>query len=126
MALGGLVACSMLAAAQDASNPPEKKSGKRGLSVDQQMEKYTEELKLTDEQKPKVKTVLEDTMKKRREFFRDSSLDQEQKRAKFREVTEAQDKKMKEILTADQFKKYKEMNEKMKKGGKKRAESESK
>ena len=65
-------------------------------------------------------------MKKRREFFRDGSLDQEQKRAKFREVTEAQDKKMKEILTADQFKKYKEMNEKMKKGGKKRAESESK
>ena len=107
MALGGLVACSMLAAAQDASNPPEKKSGKRGLSVDQQMEKYTEDLKLTDEQKPKVKALLEDTMKKRREFFRDGSLDQEQKRAKFREVTEAQDKKMK-------------------KGGKKRAESESK
>jgi hypothetical protein len=124
LALGGLVASSTLASAQDASSTPEKKGEKRGMSVDRMMERYTEQLTLTDAQKPKVKTVLEDSMKKRQEIMRDSSLDQQQKREKFRPVMEAQDKKMKAILNDDQFKKYQEMNEKMKKGGrKKRGES---
>ena len=117
MALGGLVVCSTLVSAQDATNAPDKKGGKRGMSPDQMMEKYTEQLSLTDEQKPKVKAVLEDSGKKRREIFRDSALDQQQKKEKFQGTMEAQNKKMKEILTADQYKKYQEMNEKMKKGG---------
>jgi protein CpxP len=119
MALGGLVVCSTLATAQDSTNAPDKKGGKRGMSVDQVMERYTEQLSLTDAQKPNVKTVIEDSKKKRRELFRDSSLDQEQKREKFRAVMDDQNKKMKEILTPDQFTKYQEMNEKMKKGKKK-------
>jgi Spy/CpxP family protein refolding chaperone len=119
MALGGLVVCSTLATAQDSTNAPDKKGGTRGMSADQLMERYTEQLSLTDEQKPKVKTVIEDSMKKRRELFRDSSLDQEQKREKFRTVMDDQNKKMKEILTPDQFTKYQEMQEKMKKGKKK-------
>ena len=122
LAVGGLLACSTLLTAQDASSAPEKKGGKRGMSAEQMMERYTEQLSLTDEQKPKVKVVLEDSTKKRRELFRDSALDQQQKREKFQGVMEAQNKKMKEILTADQYKKYQEMNEKMKKGGKKKAE----
>ena len=117
MALGGLVVCSTLVSAQDATNAPDKKGGKRGMSSDQLMEKYTEQLSLTDEQKPKVKALLEDQGKKRREIFRDSALDQQQKKEKFQGTMEAQNKKMKEILTADQYKKYQEMNEKMKKGG---------
>jgi periplasmic protein CpxP/Spy len=117
MVLGGLVACSTLVTAQDSTSAPEKKGGKRGMSPEQLMEKYTEQLSLTDEQKPKVKALLEDSTKKRRELFRDSALDQQQKREKFQGVMEAQNKKMKEILTADQYKKYQEMNEKMKKGG---------
>jgi hypothetical protein len=127
MALGGLVACSTLVTAQDSSGGAEKKGEKRGMSVDRLVERYTEQLPLPDAQKPKVKTVLEDSIKKRQEVMRDTSLEQQQKRDKFREIGEAQDKKMKGILNEDQFKKYQEMNEKMKKGGrKKRAESESK
>ena len=123
MALGGLVVCSTLATAQDATNAPDKKGGTRGMSADQMMERYTEQLSLTDEQKPKVKALLEDQGKKRREIFRDSALDQQQKKEKFQGTMEAQNKKMKEILTADQYKKYQEMNERMKKGGgKKKAE----
>jgi protein CpxP len=120
MALGGLVVCSTLATAQNASSTPEKKGGKRGISIDQVMERYTEQLSLTDEQKPKVKAVLEDTMKKRREIMKESGQDRQQMREKMQPVTEAQKKKMKEILTPDQFKKYQEMNEKMKKGGRKK------
>jgi Spy/CpxP family protein refolding chaperone len=119
MALGGLVVCSTLATAQDSTNAPDRKGGKGRMTVDQMMERYTEQLSLTDAQKPKVKALLEDSTKQRRELFRDSSLDQEQKRAKFREVMDAQNTKMKGILTPDQFTKYQEMNEKMKKGKKK-------
>jgi periplasmic protein CpxP/Spy len=126
MALGGLVACSTLVTAQDASSAPEKKGGKRGMSPEQMMERYTERLSLTDEQKPKVKTVLEDTMKKRREIMKENGQDRQQMREKMQPVMEAQNKKMKEILTADQYKKYQEMNEKMRKGGgKKKAEKSS-
>ena len=126
MALGGLVVCSTLVSAQDASSAPDKKGGKRGMSPDQLMEKYTEQLSLTDEQKPKVKTVLEDTMKKRREITKESGQDRQQLGEKMQPVMEVQNKKMKEILTADQYKKYQEMNEKMKKrGGKKKAEKSS-
>ena len=126
MALGGLVACSTLVTAQDASSAPEKKGGKRGTSPEQMMVRYTEQLSLTDEQKPKVKTVLEDTMKKRREITKESGQDRQQVREKMQPVMEVQNKKMKEILTADQYKKYQEMNEKMKKrGGKKKAEKTS-
>ena len=120
MVLGGLVACSTLVTAQDSTSAPDKKGGKNRLTPEQQMERLTTQLSLTDEQVPKVKAVIEDSTKKRRELFRDSALDQQQKREKF---LEAQNKKMKEILTADQFKKYQDMNEKMKKGGgKKKAE----
>jgi len=123
MVLGGLVACSTLVTAQDSTSAPDKKGGKNRLTPEQQMERLTTQLSLTDEQVPKVKAVIEDSTKKRRELFRDSALDQQQKREKFQVVLEAQNKKMKEILTADQFKKYQDMNEKMKKGGgKKKAE----
>ena len=126
MALGGLVTCSTLVTAQDASSAPEKKGGKRGMSPEQMMERYTQQLSLTDEQKPKFKAVLEDTGKKRREIRKESGQDRQQVGEKMRPVMEAQNKKMKEILTADQYKKYQEMNEKMKKrGGKKKAEKSS-
>jgi Spy/CpxP family protein refolding chaperone len=84
MALGGLVACSMMASAQDAKDG--KKGGKRGPSVEQRLDRMTEELKLTDDQKPKVKTVLEDGAKKRQEMFSDSSVPREQRREKMQAI----------------------------------------
>jgi periplasmic protein CpxP/Spy len=122
MALGGLVAFSTLATAQDATNGG-KKGGKGRFTVEQQMERLTTQLTLTDEQKPKVKAVLEETSKKMQEIFNDSSLDRTQMREKMQPIREEQTKKMKAILTDEQFKKYEEMNTRGKKGGKKKANS---
>ena len=119
MVLGGIVATSMLATAQDTSNPPEKKGGKRGMSVEQQMERMNKELTLTDEQKPKVEAVLKDSTKKRQEIMKDTSMDRQQMREKMQPIMEEQTKKMKAILTDDQFTKYKELMQRGKKGGKK-------
>jgi len=106
MALGGLVACSTLATAQDATP---KKKGR--FTPEQQLERMTTQLSLTDEQKPKVKTVLEETSKKMQEIRSDTSIDRSEMRTKMRPIMEEQNKKLKAILTEDQFKKYEEMQQ---------------
>src|SRR5690349_20773629 len=94
LVLGGLVACSSSAMAQD--QKPGGKGGRGGFSVEQQMERFESELKLTDDQKPKVKAALEETAKKRQEL-RDSGTPREEMRDKMRAIMDGQDKKMKEI-----------------------------
>src|ERR1039457_5199027 len=122
LAIGGLVACSTLATAQDTvtNSNSEPKKGKRGFpTVEQQMERMTTTLTLTDDQKPKVQAVLEESSKKRQEIMSDTSLDRSAIREKMQPIMEEQNKKMKAILTDDQYTKYKEMNQRGKKGGKK-------
>jgi hypothetical protein len=108
MALGGLVALCNTATAQD------KGGGKRGPSVEEQMTRMTEELKLTDDQKPKVKAALEDRQKQMGELRGDTSLSREDRRAKMTTIREATDKKLKEILKPDQWDKYEKMQAEMK------------
>ena len=118
LAIGGLVACSTLATAQDSTNNVPKKGGKRGMpTVEQQMERMTTALDLTDAEKPKVKAVLEDTSKKMKEIMSDTSLDQAARREKMQPIRDEQNKQMKAILTDDQYTKYLAMNQR---GGKKK------
>ena len=126
LALGGLIACSTLATAQNAPGADAKKGGKKGFSVEQQMERLTTELTLTDEQKPKVKAVLEDQQKKFQEL-RDES-DQDTRRSKMQELRKETEKKMKGILNEEQFKKYQEMSQRRGKkgqGGEKKADTKT-
>jgi Spy/CpxP family protein refolding chaperone len=108
-----------MATAQNTNATKEGKGGKRGgpPSVEQQMERLTTELTLTDAQKPQVKAVLENTMKQRQAISADTSLDRQQQREKMRPIMEEQNTKMKGILTADQFKKYEDMNQRRGKKG---------
>src|ERR1041385_997639 len=88
------------------NTPPAGGGARQGRGVDQQMTRLNEQLKLTDEQKPKVKAVLEDQNKKAAELRNEP---QETRRAKMQTIREEESKKMKEILTPDQFKKYEEL-----------------
>ena len=114
MALGGLVACSTLATAQDA-NPDAKKGKRTPPTIEQQMERMTTTLDLKDEQKPKVKAVLEGQQKKM-QAIRDES-DQDTRRTKMQDLRKETETKMKVILTDEQFKKYQEMNQRRGKKG---------
>jgi protein CpxP len=105
-ALGGPLACGNLASAQDTKEAAPAK--KRGFSPEQQLERWTTQLSLTEIQKPKVKELLESGAKKRQEY---RSLAQDERREKMRAVMEDQTKKMKEILTPDQFEKYQKLME---------------
>ena len=114
LAIGGLIACSTLVNAQDAP-----KRGKGGYSPEQQLERMTTTLTLTDEQKPKVKAVLEDTSKKMKALREDTSVDQTARREKMKPIMDEQNTKMKAILTPEQYTKY---TENLGKRGKKKAE----
>ena len=107
---GSLLAGTGLTNAQSTNEnrPPGGRRG--GMSVEQQMERMNQALNLTNEQKPKVKAVLEDTAKKRQDL---AGLDQQERREKMRSITEEQDKKLKEILTPDQYEKYQKTRQEM-------------
>ena len=110
LVLGGLVACSITADAQQDQGG--KKGGKGGgrPTVEQQLEKMTTDLSLTDEQKPKVKAVLEDTSKKMKELY-SGDVPQEQRREKMQPIRDGETRKMKEIFTTEQFGKWQKMQE---------------
>jgi Spy/CpxP family protein refolding chaperone len=122
LAVAGLLCFASAAKAQDDSKA--EKKGKRGFpTIEEQMDRLDKELTLTDDQKPKVKKVLEDSNAKRRELF-SSGGSREEMRPKMRTIQEEQDKKLKEVLTADQYKKYEAMPRQG--GGKKRGEGDKK
>jgi len=115
LTLGGLMACSTSVTAQDAPKADAKKGGKKGFTIEQQMERMTTTLTLTDEQKPKVKAVLEGQQKKMQEI-RDES-DQDTRRTKMQDLRKETETKMKGILTDEQLKKYQEMSQRRGKKG---------
>jgi periplasmic protein CpxP/Spy len=120
--LGSLVAFSNTAIGQDAQGQDGTK-GKRGQTVEQQMERMTKNLDLTDAQKPKVKALLEETNKKRQDIRANTA--QADQREKMRAVMQDQQTKLKAILTPEQWQKYEKQQEELKKkgkgGGKKKA-----
>jgi protein CpxP len=114
MALGMLLACGTAVMAQDNK---EGKGGKARMTAEERFKQLDEALKLTDAQKPKVKAALEDVQAKMQEA---RNAPQEERRDKVRTIMADQDKKMKEILTPEQYTKYEEMRPA--RGGKKGAE----
>lgn len=107
MMMSAVVSCLQ---AQDkpaeTSQPAAKKQDR-----DTPMEKVFAALKLTPEQREKVKVIFEDRHQKLQELVRDSSLSREEKMKKYREIVEAGDAKLKTILTPEQQEKWKQIRE---------------
>ena len=122
LALGGLLACSTLATAQDTNSssstaPKKGEKGKRGglFSPEARLDRLSTDLALTDAQKPKVKAVFEDSQKAMQ------GVPREDMRTKMQSVREEENKKLKEILTPDQWDKYQKiLADARKKGGEKK------
>ena len=101
----GLLSLAPTLNAQTSTNTPATHRAGGRMSLDDQLKSLTTRLTLTDEQTPKVKAVLEEQIKVR-QAARD--LPPEERRAKAKALREETTKKMKEILTPEQFKKYEE------------------
>ena len=106
LALGGLLAVTSIAYAQDAKEGNANGGQRRGGSVQQRVDRLNTELKLNDEQKTKVTALLESQAKKRKEL---QNLAPEDRREKVRAMMQEQTKQMKEILTPEQFEKWQKM-----------------
>ena len=67
------------------------------------------QLELTDDQKPKVKPIIEDMQQKQRDLRADTTVAQADKRAKSKEIRDAATAQLKPILTPEQFTKWSSM-----------------
>jgi Spy/CpxP family protein refolding chaperone len=104
LALGGLLAVTSMAFAQNANAG--NGGQRRGGSVQQRVDRMATELNLTDDQKTKVTTLFESQAKKRQEL---QNLAPEDRREKARAMMQETNKKLKEILTPEQIKKWQEI-----------------
>lgn len=92
-------------------------------TVEQQLDRMAKQLDLTTAQKPKVKALLEKMSKDRQEL---SSLTGRERREKMTALQEEQTKKLKEILTPEQFAKLEKQRAEMRRNAKDKAPGKKK
>lgn len=119
---GVVLAYSPAARAQEAKEGKgdktrEGRPGRGGAGGQEYFNKMAEDLKLTAEQKPKVQEVFKNRGEKGRAIREDSSLSDEQKREKYKALMEESNKKMKEILNAEQYEKWEKNRAQSRRGG---------
>ena len=103
--LGGLVSLGMVAAlsvpavlAKSQAAPAQQ--GEMGMR--DKLQSAVESLNLTDDQKSKVKDIFADAKAKRQTVWSDSTLSDDQKKAKMKELHAGTMAKLNEVLTPDQ------------------------
>jgi periplasmic protein CpxP/Spy len=82
-----------------------------GESADQHLQMLSEKLNLTDDQKAKLKPILQDQMQQVKAVREDTSLSQEQKRAKMKSIHESLHEQINAVLTPEQQAKFKQMRQ---------------
>ena len=118
LAIAAALCTSMLALGQDAQSGQGGQKGwgqghgrGEGMSPDTQLQHMSEALNLTDDQKTKIKPILEDQSKQMQQLRGDTSLSQQDRRAKMQQIHESTMSQIKPILTSDQQKKLESMRE---------------
>jgi len=106
---GGLVSLGMVAAlavpvalANSQATPPPQAAGKEMGMHGGGLQAAVESLNLTDDQKAKVKDIFADAKTKRQAVSSDASLNEEQKKAKMKELHAGTMAKLNEVLTPEQ------------------------
>lgn len=94
-------------AAPSASATEHHEHGGRG-------ERLFKELNLTDDQKEKIKPIMKDRRDKMQALKEDSSITQDQKKEKAKEIMHSTNEQIKAILTPDQQKKFEQLMADMK------------
>ena len=103
-----------------AQAPPEQGGGQWGHgqppTVDQRLQRMTQQLSLSDDQQQKIKPILENESTQMQALRGDSSLSQEDRMAKMKQIREGITSQINPILNADQQKEYAEMMSHMGRG----------
>ena len=80
-----------------------------GMNPDAMLEHMSTELNLTDDQKAKIKPILEDQAKQMQDLRQNTSASEQDRRAKMKQIHESTMSQLRPILTSDQQKKLEEM-----------------
>jgi protein CpxP len=102
--VAGMVGVSIPAAAQGTAQDAVKAT----------LQKISEALNLTDDQKEKLRPILQEEVDKMKAVRDDTSLTPDQKKAKLREIHEAYRPKVNDVLTPEQQAKWQKMKEEAK------------
>ena len=84
-------------------------------SIEEEVKHLTKQLQLTDEQKPKIKAILQGQRDQMKALMEDSSATREEKMPKMKEIHESSSAKIKAILTDEQKTKYDKMEQERRK-----------
>ena len=82
-------------------------------TVDQRLQRMTQALNLSDEQQQKIKPILENESTQMQSLRADTSMSQEDRMAKMKQIRENTSSQINPILNADQQKQYAEMMSRM-------------
>jgi len=80
-----------------------------GMNPDAMLEHMSTELNLTDDQKTKIKPILEEQSKQMQDLRQNTSTSEQDRRAKMKQIHENTMSQVRAILTSDQQKKLDEM-----------------
>lgn len=102
---------SLAARAQDTGTQQtnSQAQAQSGMHHGSRLEWLSKELNLTDDQKAKVKPILADEGKQMQAAKEDTSLSQEQKHDKMKQIHETTNSQINDILTPEQQKKFAEL-----------------
>ncbi|HEY0457078.1 MAG TPA: hypothetical protein VGE41_11935 [Verrucomicrobiae bacterium] len=93
-----------------AADNPDKTEAKperpRVAQLQEQLKRVATELNLTDEQKAKIRPIVEEEFKKIRDVRQDQNLSRQERLARNREIRKETSEKIKPILTAEQTEKW--------------------
>jgi Spy/CpxP family protein refolding chaperone len=112
LTLGAVVALGPIVRAEDTPSSPPPGAGGGATSPGGQrrasLDKFLTDIKATDDQKDKLKTIFKERVEKMQALRDDTSLSQEDRAKKRKEITDASNAKVKGVLNADQYTKYEE------------------
>jgi len=122
---GNLLAWNLVLHAQDATNNPPSAlrtggpppGGPRGMRGTPNLEQLTTALNLTDDQKAKIKPILDAQRQKMTDLRADTTLSQEDRRTKMQAIRQEMSDQMKVILTPEQFTKWQQVPQRPRRNG---------
>src|SRR5215470_10439159 len=106
--LGGLASLGLVAAwavpfaSAKPQTAPAAQATEKHAGMHDKLQAALDSLNLTDDQKAKVKDILADAKTKHQAALADASLNEDQKKAKMKELHEGLMAKLNEVLTPDQ------------------------
>ncbi len=103
-------------AGQTQGPPPGGPGGRGGMNPERRLQMMKEQLGLSDDQTKQIKAIMDEDRGKMEGVRADTSLSQDDARAKMMEINKDQNSRIRALLTADQQTKFDEMMQRQRRG----------